>query len=431
MWVEGWRRALRWRILARTLVDLGAPLHRPMPHVETQAPIRVTARLLPLMIGLLLALGITEAALRWLSVESPDGAISLFHAPCLPLKVPVKQVGEALRTYEADPHLVIQYDPQLGWSPRERSVSADGMYAYDSVGARAASPSAVRPESPEVVSLFGDSTMHGTGVPYADSIGAMLEQRWSGRRTVQNFAVGAYGMDQALLRWRVAHERAPARKVLFGFQAENVKRNGSIFRAFYTYETIDIPFSKPRFVEEQGVLHAINLPTLQPHELVPTLEAFSSSPLSPYEFFYQPRWYSPSPLYASRTLSFILSAIFLNNRYVVMAKEDRIYDPHGELGALALAIMRSFKEEVAATGGEFIVVHLPRRITVSQAVHDEAPRYGELLAQVKREFAVIDPLPSMVEVAAKEGAGELYVDPWHYSAKGAAIVAEAIAAKIQ
>ncbi len=402
-----------------------------MPHVEAQAHNRVSARLLPLLIGLLLALGITEIGLRWLSVESPDGAISLFHAPCLPLKIPVNQVRAALGKYEADPHLVIQYDPQLGWAPRELSASADGMYAYDSVGARAESPSAVRPEAPEVISLFGDSTMHGTGVPYADSIGAILERMWAGRRAVQNFAVGAYGMDQALLRWRVAHERAPARKILFGFQAENVKRNGSIFRAFYTYETIDIPFSKPRFVEEQGVLHAINLPTLQPHEVVPTLEAFNSSSLSPYEFFYQPRWYSPSPLYASRTLSFVLSAFFLNNRYVVMAKEDSIYDPSGELGALSLSIMRSFKEEVVASGGEFIVVHLPRRITVSQAVHDEAPRYGDLLAQVKREFTVIDPLPRMVEVAAKEGAGGLYVDPWHYSAKGAGIVAAAIAAKVQ
>jgi len=178
-------------------------------------------------------------------------------------------------------------------------------------------------------------------------------------------------------------------------------------------------------------LHGINLPTLQPQEIVPVLETFSASPLRPYEFFYQQRWYSPSPWYDSRALSFVLSALLLNNRYVVMRNEERIYDPHGELGALALLIMRSFKEEVVAAGGEFIVVHLPRRITVSQALRDESPRYGELLAQVKKEFSVIDPLPRMVEAAAKEGTAGLYVDPWHYSAKGAGIVAAAIAAEMQ
>lgn len=387
-------------------------------------------KLLPLAFGLVLSLGLAELLLRALSVVTPDGAVFLFRAPCLPLKVPVSQVESALERYERDPGLVIRYDSQLGWAPRPGGVSADGMYRYDDVGARVGPDSDGSPKASERVLLFGDSTMHGTGVVWGDTIGARLQAGWGEQRSVQNFALGAYGMDQALLRWRAVKGVARPTVVIFGFQAENVKRNGSIFRALYTYETIDIPFSKPRFELSGGDLASVNLPTLQPAHLVDTLRQFDQSPLREHDFFYQPELYQDSPLYRSRLLSFLFAATLMNNRFVVGEKERVAYAPEGELGSLALRILRKFREEVEADGARFVVVHLPRKVAVSAAVTGQAPAYAELLAAVKAEQTVIDPLPEMADAARSGGIDSLYVDPWHYSGRGASIVANAILANI-
>lgn len=385
-------------------------------------------KLLPLAFGLVLSLGLAELLLRILSVVTADGAVFLFRAPCLPLKVPVSQVESALERYERDPGLVIRYDSLLGWAPRPGGVSADGMYRYNEIGARVGQDSNGSQKPGLPVALFGDSTMHGTGVAWGDTIGAHLEAGWGQGKSVQNFALGAYGMDQALLRWRAVKEAARPAVVIFGFQAENVKRNGSIFRALYTYETIDIPFSKPRFELSGEDLEAVNLPTLPPSQLSATLRQFDESPLREHDFFYRPELYRDSPLYRSRLLAFLFAAALMNNRYVVAERERAAYAPQGELGSLSLRIIRKFREEVEAEGARFVVVHLPRKVAVSAALAGQAPAYAELLDALKAEHAVIDPLPQMADAARSGGIDSLYVDPWHYSGRGALIVANAILA---
>jgi hypothetical protein len=388
------------------------------------------SKLSSLALGTIIAVAMVEFLLRGASITNSDGAIFLFKAPCLPLQIPTHSVEEALRRYHDDPSLVLRYDSTLGWAPRPGGVSSDGLYRYDAVGARA--PETPHPEQREghTISLFGDSTMHGTGVPYGDTIGAYLEENSVTTRSVRNFAVGAYGMDQALLRWRAVHTHSPSHVVVFGFQAENVKRNGSIFRAFYTYESIDIPFSKPRFVLKEESLAPVNLPTIPPQEVVAALKGELNPLLRKHDFFYNPAWYADSVLYHSRFVAFSLAALFMNNRYSVAAREREIYDAQGELGTLAVAIMRVFRDEVEAAGAQFVVVHLPRRFAVSASLEGAELPYSQLLDRVKSEFTVIDPLERLTQVARHDGAHSLYVDPWHYSGRGARVVASAISESI-
>lgn len=383
------------------------------------------------MCGVMLSCALLECLLRVLSSTSADGAVFVLRTPCLPLRPPLSKVEEKLGEYGGSSSTAIQYDSSLGWSPASNSRSADGMYRFDENGARRGMSAVTVHSGAEAVSLFGDSTMFGVGVPYEASIGALLQNRWGSERRVSNFAVGAYGMDQAFLRWRVANKAIPARRVLFGFQAENIKRNATLFRAFYLYDDVDIPFSKPRFaLESDGTLRLINSPTVPTSGIMRCLRAFQSCPLSQYEYYYRPRWFSDSLLYRSRLAAFSLGAIFLNNKYVVRQKERDTYDPQGELGQLALSIMRAFKAEVEATGADFVVVHLPRKVAVSATLQGEKLVYDDLLTLVQREFHVIDALPPMVDEARRTGADRLFVDPWHYSSEGASVVAEAIAREV-
>ncbi len=379
-------------------------------------------------LGLAISLGLAEILLRLLSVVTPDGAVFLFRAPCPPLKIPVTQVEEALRRYETDPGFVIRYDAQLGWSPRPGGVSSDGMYQYALDGSRIGPDSEPHSAARQTVALFGDSTMHGTGVPWQDSIGARLSA--NGDFSVKNFALGAYGMDQALLRWRAVKDEAKPSVVVFGFQAENVKRNGSIFRVFYTYETVDIPFSKPRFNLVGGALEPVNLPTLPVADIVPVLRNFAASPLRNQDYFYHPDLYRDSFLTRSRLVAFVLGALRMNNQYVVAAKERATYAPDGELASLALAIMRRFQQEVEETGAKFVVVHLPRRVAVEAASKGSPIAYEGLLSLVRNNFTLIDPLPRMAQLARDGEVSKLYVDPWHYSGEGAQTVAEAISEEL-
>ena len=409
--------------------NIGEGRRGSQPLWEIVVKQQARGKLLQFSIGLVLSLGLAEVLLRALSVVTADGAVFLFRAPCPPLQIPVAQVQEALRRYESDPGLVIQYDAQLGWSPRPGSVSADGMYRYAQDGSRVGPDSEPSGKTGKTVALFGDSTMHGTGVSWQDSIGARLSA--TSAYNVKNFALGAYGMDQALLRWRAVKNEAKPAVVVFGFQAENVKRNGSIFRAFYTYETVDIPFSKPRFELAGDSLRPVNLPTLPVAEIVPVLRNFGSSPLREHDYFYKPELYKDSVLFRSRLAAFAFGAVLMNNQYVVSAKERATYAPDGDLGALALAIMRRFREEVEQSGARFVVVHLPRRVAVEAASNGSSVSYEQLLSAVRAEFGLIDPLPRMAEVARVQGAAKLYVDPWHYSGEGAQVVAEALSRELQ
>ena len=405
----------------------------PLRHADRNLGSLVRAftrnRLLPFAFGLSVALGLAELLLRLFSTITPDGAVFLFGAPCLPLKVPVAQVEAAIGRYEQDQNMVIRYDAALGWSPKPDSVSADGMYRYNAAGARIGESEPESSGHDGAVALFGDSTMHGTGVHWRDSIGARLQESWSGKKAVQNFALGAYGMDQALLRWRAVKEHARPSLVLFGFQAENVKRNGSIFRSLYTYETVDIPFSKPRFVQAGESLELVNSPTIPVAELASTLSQLGSSPLSKLDFFYQPSLYRDSLMYRSRLASFLAGAFLVNNRYVVAERERAVYAADGELGSLALRIMREFKKDVESSGARFMVVHLPRKVAVTAVASGRPLPYEDLLAAVREEFEMIDPLPNLEEAARSRGVDALYVDPWHYSGAGAEVVSQAIIAK--
>ncbi len=75
--------------------------------------------------------------------------------------------------------------------------------------------------------------------------------------------------------------------VVLGFQPEDVLRNLNVFRPFY-FAGSEVPLSKPRFVERDGVLAAVNVPTVPPDRLLDVLTGSEGEALLAYERYVAP-----------------------------------------------------------------------------------------------------------------------------------------------
>ena len=74
------------------------------------------------------------------------------------------------------------------------------------------------------------------------------------KKNVLNFGNGAYGPDQALLRFNEEIQKVRTQVVALGLTTENIARVVNIYRKFYLINT-GHPSTKPRFVFINRKLH--------------------------------------------------------------------------------------------------------------------------------------------------------------------------------
>lgn len=124
-----------------------------------------------------------------------------------------------------------QRHPVLGWPAGDRFTP------------RRAPESERRAEQPALVSLYGESFTFGSEVSDDEAWGNRLAARLDAR--VDNFGVGGYGTDQALLRFQL-NTNDRARVVVLGIVTENLMRNVNQYRDLL-YASGGLGF-KPRFI---------------------------------------------------------------------------------------------------------------------------------------------------------------------------------------
>lgn len=132
----------------------------------------------------------------------------------------------------------------LGWAPNPRSsrVNEDGSWVLPSS----------EDESGSCISLYGNSFTSSAGVEPRHSWPDVLA-RLRGCR-VKNYGMGAYGSDQAFLRYRL-NEDDGSRIVFLNHLTENILRNVNRYRRFLTGRS-KFKF-KPRFVVEGDTLRLL------------------------------------------------------------------------------------------------------------------------------------------------------------------------------
>ena len=307
-------------------------------------------------ISLLLTLVALEFLVRALGVTDANGQFTFLQFRLEAQDLPINELRGQIEGYLANKDIAnVIYDENLGWTFRPNAIRQGGSFTLNGAGIRSQREYSLEPAADTVrIATFGDSFTAGDDVADEQTWSYVLERELLGlgiRAEVLNFGVGAYGMDQAFLRWQQIGRQFAPDIVIFGLQPENLKRNVNVFRQLL--HRSGPAFSKPRFALLDQQLKLLNVPTLPPEQLLAVFEDFSNHPLAPYEFHYQSRFRATRWWSSSRLLSLVFESLRQGE------EEPGIYEPGSEGGELGKAIVQAFADSVKAEGKEFFVVHLP------------------------------------------------------------------------
>jgi hypothetical protein len=378
-----------------------------------------------------MGLFVAEISIRYLGHTDLDGNFIFYGRTLKPYHLPVNTMRQKAAVYQTSTRTRIMYDPQLGWTNRPSNRSADGLYAYNALGARITPATTVEfaplppPHILRIV-IVGDSYTHGDEVPFENTWGYYLQQNLDEagiHAEVINLAVGAYGLDQAFLRWQQLGRNLSPDIVILGLQMENVQRNVNLLKPVYQPNT-GLPFSKPRYILSDDGLALINTPPISPEQIAGLLENITAWELAPYEYFFKPKDYQKQLWTQSKLVALVQEILW------PVEADPFFYDLNEEPARLTLSIIETFKNEVEANGSDFLIVHIPIVLDLINLRLNRELMYADLLAAIESEQSLIYPHQALLKQANEVSMFALFMPGGHYSAAGHKVIADAVTAQI-
>jgi lysophospholipase L1-like esterase len=330
--------------------------------------------------------------------------------------------------------LYLDLDPVLGWSPKP--LAAAGQCRANAAGLRADREYSLDPpDGVRRVVAFGDSFVHGDESDFKDTWGQQLESMVRGLELV-NGGVGAYGVDQAYLRYQLIGRRYRARVVIIGFMTDDIGRATNTFRPFHTRRSL-VAMAKPRFVLESGRLRLIPNPMPTRADYAAMLEDERSvlDRVGASDLEYQSR-YQAVPFDFLRTVRVARLGWWRFQKHplnVSFTDPSGVYDTGSEAFRLNLALIDAFVAEVREAGSEPLVVLFPGKADLNPSharEQNRGPIYEPLrVALEARGTPTIDLYPALQRVAREQSVADLF--HWsHYSTLGHEIVARTLANRL-
>ena len=313
----------------------------------------------------------------------------------------------------------LTYSAALGWTIKP-SGRGDG-YRANAQGIRAEREFArVPPPGTLRIAAFGDSFTHGDEVGNEDTWQEILMRAHPGVEAM-NFGVGAYGLDQAFLRYQRDGADYGARVVLMGFMPENLFRHANVYRPFYVPNS-GLALAKPRYELAEGRLVLVDNPMrdlagyrellANPERELPRLGA--------HDLFFQVR---PHEGALDLPLMRVVKSFRWSWTDWRLGVNGGSYDASGEPFRVTAAIVEAFAATVSRNGSLPIFVVYPRRRDVERFQRDGSRHYAALIDHCRaRGIRVID----LVESLGSGGAPLDTLVLRHYTAAGNRVVAEAI-----
>lgn len=215
-----------------------------------------------------------------------------------------------------------------------------------------------------LLALFGDSFTHADEVEDNETWAEFLAPLIAS--DVYNFGAGAYGLDQAVLRFERESKRRPTRLALLSFVGVDLDRCLTSFWKFY-FPIGDFPLTKPRFTVRDEQLHFHPNPAETSEELAAAIQdPVFIERIGRDDPFYNP--YALKPLRFPYIFSLanisLLRAAFSNER----AAHPWEVPKHIQLAEL---LFLRFIAGARSQGIVPIIMHLPQSSEVQAAVRDD------------------------------------------------------------
>ena len=298
-------------------------------------------------------------------------------------------------------------DPELGWSiavDRRHSVLP---YSSDRHGFRRTAISDADDALP-VVSVWGDSIVHGDEVGDADTWLWQLQERLANRYRVVNGGISAYGCDQATLRFARFAARVQSDVAVLCYVTADLYRHINIQRAFHFGS--NFPFLKPRYVVEDGYPRLISPP---PSDIDTVAEVMRRPDvqelLKRYDRFYP---------FLDRQLIDGLAAKIPPLRHVGRSRTLR-----AEALEVTLAIFGEFQRRCSESGTAGVILLLPVLLGPNRSGDD----FDWLVSGCKARDISCSDLRVIFSGTNAGQAPDFFCPKRHYNRKGGAVVAEAVA----
>lgn len=351
----------------------------------------------------------------------------------LPTSLITAQQKIILKEWYAEAGSYVQFDPLLGWSIRP-SVSRElnGItYTSNSIGVRSLHEYNLnKPDGITRVAAFGPSFTFGQDVQDSATWPALIEQTRPDLE-VMNWGVGAYGTDQAFLRYKNQGVLYHPDIVLIGYEEDNMWRNVNRYRPYYIRDT-GAPLTKPVYIFEQNKLTLLKNPFDSFDNFYHTLinEPGRFIDLTcPQDYFCNETRYQPNSLDLFKGIRFLRTLAFEMQVSNQLPKPDR-QNPQ----ELSIHIIRQFIAEVSSQHSTPVVILFPQQSrTLLNYENGLNPDYQKAASIIRDVMGVqvVDLADAFVSARQKQNLSyqDFFVGPEnqkHYSELGNQIVAQTV-----
>lgn len=319
-----------------------------------------------------------------------------------------------------------EFDAEAGWTIQKNGRYQD-IYRANSAGIRADREYDFDiPDGTVRIATFGDSFTHCDDVGNDETWQFFMESERPDFE-VLNFGVGAYGLDQAYVRYKNKGRRYDTDFVLIGFMPENIYRMVNTFRAFYQADT-GLPLSKPRFVlEDDGIVLMPNpLPTLAHYQELLDNPEDKFPEMGAHDYFYHQRYVS-GPFDWSPAVRMIKMMI---ERFRVRFSDKEpilkgVFNERSEAFAVTTKVFDLFYRACQEHAIPVIVV-FPHRGNMDQAHRYNIREYAPLLDYFESKgYRYIDLMDAFAVELRRGNIADLFAG-LHYSARGNRLAASYI-----
>ena len=312
------------------------------------------------------------------------------------------------------------FDQVLGWNLTPSHADITGEYLSSAEGLRAPrvgmtfadthtrhSGTANKPATIRIA-LVGDSFTYGAEVRCENTWGHSLEGLLQAHNVqVLNFGIGAYGLNQTLLRYEKDARPWKPHIVIVGLNNVMITRINNIYPLFKDPEW-GFPLARPRLIERNDTLIAINTPITAPKEIF-THAAVSDLPYLHLDDYYRPFEWERGGFWTPLEKSYLFRLAYSFRPPSDGRQEER----NQKASSLAKHVIQHLVRDVSDDRAVPLVVYFPSKEDLTKFAETGKPSYVPLPVRVLENAGIdyFDATPCLAGL----NISDVFMEHSHYT----------------